>query len=131
MLVGSDYYWCIIAGRTRWGKSGPVAIETKMGWVLSGPVAQDARTIALTLTSTHTFKVETAPTEQSLDNQLKQFWELESLGIASEELSVYKRFVQQISFNGQRYKVSLPWKPNHPPLPDHYELCRKRLFGLL
>ena len=27
--------------------------------------------------------------------------------------------------------MGLPWKPNHLPLPDHYELCHKRLFSLL
>ena len=131
MLVGSDHYWRIVTGRTRRGTSGPVAIETKMGWVLSGPVAQNPRTMALTVAATHALRVETVALEQSLDNQLRQFWELESLGVAREERSVYEQFEQQISFDGQRYEVSLPWKPNHLPLPDHYELCRKRLLNLL
>ena len=102
-----------------------------MGWVLSGPVIRNASTTALTLTATHALKVETAPLEQSIDDQLKQFWELESLGIPREETSVYEQFVQKILFNGERYEVVLPWKSNHPPLPDHYDLCRKRLFSLL
>lgn len=88
MLVGSDHYWRIVTGRVRRGTSGPVAIETKMGWVLSGPVAQDTSTTALTLTATHALRVETLATERNLDDQLKQFWELESLGIAREEKPV-------------------------------------------
>ena len=44
---------------------------------------------------------------------------------------MHEQFLQQISFDGQRYKVSLPWKEYHPPLPDHYDLCRKRLESLM
>ena len=73
MLVGSDHYWRIVTGRTRRGTSGPVAIEMKMGWVLSGPVAQNPRTTALTVAATHALCVETVALEQSLDNQLRQF----------------------------------------------------------
>ena len=65
--------------------------------------------------------------EPSLDDQLKQFWELESLGIPTIETPVYEKFLQQIRFDGNRYEVSLPWKEHHPSLPDHYELCEKRL----
>ena len=53
------------------------------------------------------------------------------MGIAREEMSVYDKFVQQISFDGQRYEVGLPWKENHPHLPEHFELCSKRLTGLM
>lgn len=35
ILVGSDQYWDLITGRTRRGASGPVAIDTRLGWVLS------------------------------------------------------------------------------------------------
>ena len=39
ILVGSDQYWDLITGRTRRGASGPVAIDTQLGWVLSGPTS--------------------------------------------------------------------------------------------
>ncbi len=38
LLVGSDYYWELATGRICRGNDGPVAVETKLGWVLSGPV---------------------------------------------------------------------------------------------
>ena len=37
LLVGSDVYWRLVTGEARCGTSGPVAIATKIGWVLSGP----------------------------------------------------------------------------------------------
>ena len=39
ILIGSDQYWELVTGETRHGDSGPVAICTKLGWVLSGPTA--------------------------------------------------------------------------------------------
>ena len=106
-------------------------MHTKVGWVLSGPMRGLQTAVNLTLTSTHTLKVDTCKMEPSLDDRLKQFWELESLGVMNNESSVYEKFVQEIRFDGQRYEVSLPWKEHHPPLQDHLELCRGRLTSLL
>ena len=69
--------------------------------------------------------------EGNLDDHLKRFWKLESLGVTGDETSVYEKFVQQIRHNGQRYEVSLPRKEHYRPLPDHYHLCHKRLINLL
>ena len=41
VLIGSDYYWELTTGKIRRGQSGPVAIHTRLGWVLSGLTALD------------------------------------------------------------------------------------------
>ena len=38
LLIGSDYYWQFMTGEIRRGDSGPVAVKTHLGWVLSGPI---------------------------------------------------------------------------------------------
>ena len=39
VLLGSDYLWSFQTGGTRRGRVGePVAVETELGWVLSGPL---------------------------------------------------------------------------------------------
>ena len=38
VLVGSDYYWNFVTGETRIGTDGPIAICSKLGWLLSGAV---------------------------------------------------------------------------------------------
>ena len=81
--------------------------------------------------TTHSLKVDTFAEQESLDAGLKRFWELDSLGILKNEQSVYEKFTQQISLKQGRYEVHLPWKESHPPLPDNYELCHKRLDELL
>jgi hypothetical protein len=132
VLVGSDHYWEVVTGRIIRGTSGPAAVETKLGWVLSGPVEGIAQeTTAINFVSTHSLRVDAFTEQQSLEEGLKRFWELESLGILKDEQSVYDTFTQQISFKQGRYEVHLPWKESHPLLPDNYELCRKRLNGLL
>ncbi len=56
LLIGSDYYWELVTGRISRGEDGPVAVETKLGWVLSGP-APEAES-ACSLLTTHTLRVD-------------------------------------------------------------------------
>ena len=127
ILVGSDHYWEVVTGRIIRGASGPAAVETKLGWVLSGPVEGAAQeNTAINFISTHSLRVDAFTEQHSLQEALKRSWELESLGILKDEQSVYDTFTQQISFKQGRYKVHLcTWKESHPLLPDNYELCRK------
>ena len=114
VLIGSDYYWRLVTGRVSRGVSGPTAVETQLGWVLSGPVEEalpETTTINFIAThTTHTLRVDTFTEQESLDAGLRRFWELNSLGILKNEQSVYGKFTQQISLKQGRYEVHLPWK---------------------
>ena len=70
-------------------------------------------------------------TENKLDNQLKMFRDLESLGVKHDKPSVCEEFQKEIVYKHPQYEVSLPWKQKHPVLHDHYELALRRLNGLL
>ena len=133
ILVGCDYYWKFITGQTLRGDDGPIAIQTTLGWVLSGPVRpvnQLASTVSLV--TTHVLRIDSQPHgTKELDDTLQSFWRLESLGICAPEKSVYDDFASSIQFKEGRYEVALPWKDDHTPLPQNYELCKKRLKGLL
>ena len=50
--------------------------------------------------------------------------------IRPEEDSVYSRFTQSVTLQQGRYCVRLPWKEPHP-LPDNFDLSKRRLFNLL
>ena len=69
--------------------------------------------------------------EISLDQQVKQFWDLETLGIKENEPTVYEKFIRDIRHDGERYEVKLPFKEFHPVLPDNYQLSKRRLGSLL
>ena len=94
------------------GDDGPMAIQTKFGWVLSGPVQElSYERTSCSLITTHTLKVDAYvldDSDQKLDSKLKMFWNLESFGIKEDEPDVYGEFEKGIQFKGDRYEVTLP-----------------------
>ena len=85
--------------------------------------------ITVNYVSTHTLRTDTQYV--NLDDQLSNFWELESIGIKQKCDSVHDKFLEGLTFNGERYEVRLPWKSSYPILPDNYELSLSRLGGTL
>ena len=74
LLLGQDAYECIQPLEYRTGHPNqPVAVRTALGWVLSGPVSNQA------LKECSTFKAVTTE-GQHLANQFQHWWELESYG---------------------------------------------------
>ena len=133
ILVGSDNYWKLVTGEVINGDSGPTAMKTRLGWVLTGLDEGISGHNLTNLVVTHTMAIDmhvSQDNDQELDKKLKMFWDLESLGIQPNEATVYDEFESSIQFNGERYEVSLPWKESHAPLPDNYDLSLKRLVGL-
>ena len=110
VLTGSDDYWELVTGTISKGAKGPTAIHTKLGWVLSGPIAvKGPKQSSTNLVTTHA---------------------LESLGIQPIEEACEKT-ISNIRFREGRYEVALPWKQFHQPLPDNYCVSQQRLKGLL
>ena len=131
VLIGSNYYWSVVTGKLVKGNSGPVAMNSIFGWLLSGSVDSCS-----SIYTNHTHVVITDTVDGvSRDNQddllsrtLKRFWDSEAIGIHDnpvDELSSI--FLSEISFDGTRYEVRLPWKEEHPDVPDHLHLCIERL----
>ena len=68
VLIGADYYWNFITGTVRRGESqGPVALKTKLGGVVSGPVVLNCKhnvECAVNVNSTHVLRVDTSPVQE-------------------------------------------------------------------
>ena len=126
ILIGSDFYWEFVTGDTCRGPTGPIAIDTKFGWVLSGPDTSSTDSVMLI---THSLCCVQNTT--SLEDRLNSFWELESFGVSGADLSIHDKFKDSVNFVDGRYEVKLPWREMHPTLPNNYSLCLKRLRGLL
>lgn len=80
-MIGSDHYWKLVTGETMRGSGGPTAIQTRLGWVLSGPMEGLSQTHAVNLVSTHTLRTDAraAPNQkQDLDESLRTWRHLES-----------------------------------------------------
>jgi len=61
ILVDSDNCWNQVAGEVKQGSSGPVALNARLGWVLSGPVCQQSAAPSITVNhvSAHTLRTHT------------------------------------------------------------------------
>eukprot|EP00731_Ephydatia_muelleri_P025583 Em0017g666a len=131
ILIGSDYYWDLITGRLQRGLDGPVAIQTKLGWVLSGPISTPDQAESSHSIMTHVIHVDCQSLDSTLNDTMKSFWELESFGIPDADRSLYDEYRDTIRFHEGRYEVQLPWKMPRQNLPNNYDLSLKRLKGLL
>lgn len=110
-----------------------VAIDSKLGWLLSGPFVSgdDIEKSAVNLTHVMKVAVEVNNDDSLLNEKVGRFWDLDSVGVLSEgEVGVYERFVDEIKFNNNRYEVKLPFKESHPVIEDNYQLSIKRLSQL-
>ena len=113
-------------------QNNPVVIHIRLGRILSGPIpSTEPGQSPTSLITTHILRIDANELTETLDNTLQSFWDLESLGIKESEQPVFEKFRENIIFKEGRYEVSLPWKDQHPLLPDNYQLILKHFHGLL
>ena len=103
LLIGSDYLWEFQKGRTVRGESEePEAVETELGWVLSGPLRGREPDSKQEVVVNFVAQDSIAIVSDRLESTVGKLWDLESLGIkASDE--VHKSFENDISFIDGRY----------------------------
>jgi hypothetical protein len=107
----------------------PVAIETELGWMLSGPMKcnnEGSSTVQANLI----VQDQLSDQSEKLESELRKLWDLETLGIR-ETQGVQEEFLDNVSFNGELYSVKLPWKVSHRSLPANYENSVGRLYSTL
>ena len=131
VLVGADFYWTIVSGNiTRCGANGLVAMNSKLGYLLSGPLNYN-RAESSTVNLSYAMKVEMCIKEDiSLEQKVGNFWNLDSVGIVADEESVYDKFESTIKYENDRDEVMLPFKENRPMLEYNYAVSLRRLKSL-
>ena len=110
ILIGSDHYLKIVTGKTKKGDGGPTTIQTKLVWVLSGPVGEKSPHVnhMSNLATIHTLKCasdEVKSMDDVLTQEIKKFWDLETLGIQPQ--CVYEEFLENIRHEDNHYVVNL------------------------
>ena len=86
VLIESDHYWDFVTNEIVRGDFGPTAINSKFGWLLSGPTEFATRfeTTVTNLIISGNSNGLFDHTQDPLVDTLKQFWETESIGIKGE-----------------------------------------------
>ena len=79
ILVGADHYYSIVFGRCIKGNAAysPTAVGSCLGWILCGPTDMHTGTRTTTMLSMVSL--------DEVTSSLKQFWELESIGIIDDQ----------------------------------------------
>ena len=141
VLIGNDFYRSFFTGNTERGESGPVAMKMSLGWVLPGPLLQTPGSDTdVYLVTSHTLRLDTSSCSDTiiekriydpLLEQVKKFWELEAIGLSTQEETVHEKFLDTIHLNNGRYEVSLPWKEQHALLLDNHAQAVSRLPSVL
>ena len=114
ILLGADYYYEVVTGEIIKGDTGPTAVASKFGWLLTGPVklrgGVPTYTAANLVINGNGAMQLPGDNNHALTDVLRKFWDLESLGINEMMEGKEKKFMQDIKFSSPRYEVGLPWK---------------------
>ena len=83
------------------------------------------------LSTTHVLCLQNfSGAEAQLHEEIKKFWDLDSVGTRDDEVSVYEKHASEIEFRKGRYEVGLPLKKNHAAEGDNFGKCCNRLWTL-
>ena len=109
--------------------NGPTAMESKLGYLLSGPIPSQMIDSTFQM-----FNTIVQPLEEC---DIAKFWDVESTGTLSttesssdnQFLASYLKSSVACQPDGS-YVVKFPWKDKHPPLPSNRRICEKRARSL-
>ena len=142
ILIGADHYYDIVIGEVIKGSAGLVAISSKRGWLLSGPVSFSNDRAFKVCSSNNVIKsnlvLDVIPSREEIVDEsreivesLDRFWKHESMGIANDEQPRKCALIEIMFKENQRYEVCLPWKDNiDNELETNYDLSKMRLLSL-
>ncbi|GFT75582.1 DUF1758 domain-containing protein [Trichonephila clavipes] len=127
VLLGSDVIGKLMTGQRRILSCGLVAMETILGWTLSGKVPDSE------ISSCNSMLVASLFVKEM---DISQLWRLDSLEIHDPSEQKTKEELHKASMEPlrtvkvdeeERFLVSLPWLDNHLPQPDNFNLVFKGL----
>lgn len=127
VLLGSNIFWSLIGADRITGKDDtqPFAIESTLGWLISGPVI-----------NTHSSHVNAFVTNLELDQSLQRFWDCESMPtttpeMTSEEAACEEHFLQNFSRDvSGKFTVAIPWRTPRQEFGASRATALRRLQGM-
>ena len=115
------------------GERGPTAINSKLGWLLSGPTyvsTRNCKTVSNVIVTGGIVDASSSSDHKELTTVLRKFWDTEALGIqetSNETTENDQAFLKDVKYEEGHYEVSLPWIRDCSELPCHYYLSFNRL----
>lgn len=132
VLLGANVLDAILHTEVRRGAKGqPVAVNTALGWTLTGAVKGFVPPERL-----HVMLIQRVPTTDDLPNQqLQNWWRTDSFGTkyqhepprTREDKRAIAILESSVRHTGDRYEAGLLWKKKDVQLCDNREVAEKRL----
>ena len=132
ILIGANHYDSFVHGKKIQGRLGPVAVESKLGYMLRGNMDAAVPSHS-SIVSVHTLLVETPGSNhrhEDVKKDVKKVLDVESSQFNINDVKVYKHFQNSTKFINGRYQVELPFKDKDEVLGDNYKIARARLKSL-
>ncbi|XP_018371804.1 PREDICTED: uncharacterized protein LOC108766798 [Trachymyrmex cornetzi] len=137
LLIGAEFFFEILeSGKIKLDNNKLVLQNTKFGWVVAGPIYRsaciDTKSTEI-VNALHCTLIE----DESLNDTLKQFWEIESCTDASkntwspEEVRCERLYQDTTTRDSQgRFVVSLPFKSSNMNIGETRSGALKRLYQI-
>ena len=117
ILIGANFYHEFVLGETIRGSLGPVAVSSKLGWLVSGPSGSvidntvDTCVISNVVVENINNSTNFSSESDEVTASFKQIFEVESLESPEDIESDKNKFGKtcNICKVGDRYKTGLPW----------------------
>ena len=112
VLVGADHYWDLVTDGIVRGEYGLTAMNSKLGWLLSGPAesptsSDESTTSNLILTQNDPQLTIPSTNDSKFAESLRRFWETESIGVSEQQPNndQEERVLCNVRHTGERYEV--------------------------
>ncbi|KAF0729511.1 Integrase catalytic domain-containing protein, partial [Aphis craccivora] len=135
ILIGATHFYDLLGDKKiKPHCNGPIFQETKLGWVVSGPVSSLERKTETTIISTAHHATSTH-TEPILENILPCFWRMEEVKIDvpfTTEEKMCKKYFDDTVARGKdgRFIVHLPFRNNNLKIGNSYNIAKRRFLSL-
>ena len=122
ILIGTDYYWSFVQDRIIRG-TGPTAQQSKLGYLLSGPVSQ----LAIQSSTSVLLQITTSADDQQFNPQ--ELWSIEAIGTnPTQSNGMFLRSYQSNNISQMPDGTCIarfPWKEPKPYLPSNLTICTR------
>ena len=125
LIVGMDNYYKFIDGNKL--SDDLYQVSSNLGSIITGTIPH------ATNSSTNSTILNINVQSGGLDEQLRNMWELETIGIKdtnSDEQSALEKFKSNLSFSEGKYQASLPWKDEDLNIPTNKTMAFQRMKSI-
>ncbi|XP_063389320.1 uncharacterized protein LOC134675090 [Cydia fagiglandana] len=136
MLLSLGIFWSVLGThKVPLGKNKPTLWETKLGYLVTVPTEQYSPSNLNTVHCNHNINLHLQHYDKQLNDQLSQFFELESVAtrkqISKEEQECEQSFINNTTrLPDGRFEVTIPLKETPEKLGDSYERALSRFISL-